>query len=83
MLKLIKSIVYANNTNYNNEGSISQTTIGSGSLNRLERIIEIVAATNVYDPPITAGNLVPKVDCNNVLIPATKSRVWMTFAFST
>lgn len=45
-------------------------------------MIEIVVGTKVYDPPITAGRRVPNDVWNNVLIPATNSRVWITFAFS-
>ena len=45
-------------------------------------MIEMVVGTKVYDPPITAGNRVPKNDCSNVFKPATKSKVWITFAFS-
>lgn len=59
------------------------TSIGSGeSLNRLANMIETVVGTNVYDPPITAGSLLPNNVCFKVFKPATKSRVWITFAFS-
>ena len=60
-----------------------QTSIGSWlSLNRPANMMEIVVGTNVYDPPITAGSLVPNKVCFNVFKPATKSRVWITLAFS-
>lgn len=45
-------------------------------------MIETVVGTNVYDPPITAGSLVPNNVCFKVFKPATKSRVWITLAFS-
>jgi hypothetical protein len=45
-------------------------------------MIEMVGRTKVYDPPITAGNLVPKKLCRRVLIPATNSNVWITTALS-
>lgn len=51
-------------------------------LNRLARIIDIVAGTKVYDPPMTAGSRLPNNDCSNVFKPATKRRVWITSAFS-
>lgn len=44
--------------------------------------MEIVGATMVYDPPITAGRRVPKNDWQRVFIPATNSSVWITRAFS-
>lgn len=62
--------------------SRSRTVIGSGSSHLLERIIEIVGATKVYEPPITTGNLVPNQFCSRVFNPATNSRVWITCAFS-
>lgn len=63
-------------------GSKPHTDIGSGSSHLPERIIEIVGATKVYEPPITTGNLVPNHVCNRVFNPATNSNVWITFAFS-
>lgn len=61
---------------------ISPTATGSGSFHRPDRITDIVGATKVNDPPMTVGNLVPNKVCSNVFNPATKSRVWITLAFS-
>lgn len=54
---------------------VSPTATGSWSPHLPDRIIDIVGATKVYDPPITAGNLLPNVVCSNVFIPATRSTV--------
>jgi hypothetical protein len=45
-------------------------------------MIEMVGRTKVYDPPITAGSLVPKKLWRRVFIPATNSNVWITTALS-
>ena len=63
-------------------GSRKRTDTGSGSSHLPDRIIDIVGATNVYEPPITTGNLVPNHVCNSVFNPATNNSVWITFAFS-
>lgn len=45
------------------------------SLYRPANTIEIVVGTKVNDPPMTAGNRVPKSVCVKVFKPATKSSV--------
>lgn len=66
----------------NPRDQVGLTSIGSGSFHRLDKMIDIVGATKVYEPPMTVGNLVPNKVCNKVFHPATKSSVWMTLAFS-
>lgn len=52
------------------------------SLYRPAKMIEMVGAMNVYDPPITAGNRVPKKVWKKVFMPDTNNSVWITLAFS-
>jgi hypothetical protein len=48
-----------------------------------ENATEIAGIRKAKDAPITTGSLVPSHVCNRVLIPATKSSVWIISAFST
>lgn len=48
-----------------------------------ENATEIAGIMKAKDAPITTGSLVPSHVCNRVLIPATKSSVWIISAFST
>lgn len=52
-------------------------------LNRLDKATETVGMMKAYEPPITTGSRVPNKVCKSVFIPATKSIVSITSAFST
>ena len=52
------------------------TSRGSASLlYRPAKMMEMVGATKIYEPPITTGRRVPKNVCNRVFMPATNNIV--------
>jgi len=64
--------------------SYTQTWRGlRNTLILVENATEIAGIRKANDAPITTGSLVPSHVWNRVLIPATKSSVWIISAFST
>lgn len=47
-----------------------------------ELMIVKVGMRKAYEPPMTDGKRVPNSVCNRVLIPVTKSKVWITLTLS-